>query len=61
MKKALKEALKWTKEGRKTKCIFECDAKLLVDFFHGDRKKYFDLFDLIVEDCIDIFNTLMKC
>lgn len=30
----LREALSWTKEWRMTRCIFECDAKSVVDAFH---------------------------
>lgn len=33
----LKEALSWTKDWRKSKCIFECDAKMLIDAVNGDK------------------------
>lgn len=47
----LKEALSWTKNWRQNKCIFECDAKLLVDAMNGGGNSFFHT---IVEDCIDI-------
>ena len=49
---SLREALSWTKEWRRTKCIFECDAKLLVDAVNGVKGKTY--FHAMVEDCIDI-------
>ena len=33
----LKEALSWVKEGRANKCVFESDAKFLVDDVQGRR------------------------
>lgn len=34
---SLKEALSWVKTWRTSKCIFETDAKLLMDTIHGVR------------------------
>lgn len=47
----LKEALEWTRMWRTTRCIFESDAKLLVDAFQRDRGR--SNFDTIVEICSD--------
>lgn len=49
---SLREALTWTRGWRRTKCIFECDAKVLVDAFQGDIGNTY--FHLIVGDCIDL-------
>ncbi|XP_074373281.1 uncharacterized protein LOC141713413 [Apium graveolens] len=49
---SLKEALSWTKERAVTKCIFESDAKLLVDAIHGFKGR--SMFDTIVENCSEI-------
>lgn len=46
---SLREALEWVRKWRTTKCIFESDAKLLVDAIHGDRGR--SNFDTIVEAC----------
>ncbi|XP_074356365.1 uncharacterized protein LOC141696076 [Apium graveolens] len=48
----LREALSWIKHWRNTKCIFECDAKLVVDAVNGDRG--YSNFDMLIEDCVDI-------
>ena len=48
----LKEALSWTKEWRSSKCLFECDAKLLVDAVNGGQGNTY--FHAMVEDCVDI-------
>ena len=50
----LKEALSWVKEWRASKCVFESDAKLLVDAVQGRRGLSY--FDTIAEDC----NELLK-
>lgn len=49
---SLKEALSWIKAWRTSKCIFETDAKLLVDAINGMRGKSF--FDTIVIDCTEL-------
>lgn len=50
----LKEALSWTKQWIDFKCVFELDAKGLLDTINGsDRQSYFDA---MVEDC----NKLIK-
>lgn len=51
---SMREALSWIKSWRTTKCVFESDAKLLVDAFYGPKGK--SCFDTIVEDC----NELLK-
>ncbi|XP_074351625.1 uncharacterized protein LOC141690750 [Apium graveolens] len=59
---SLKEALAWTKEWRNSKCIFKCDAKLLVDAVNGGRGNTY--FHAMVEDCIDIlkhFDEVLVC
>lgn len=48
----LKEALLWTKDWRHHICIFECDAKVLVDAVNGQECDTY--FHLLVEDCRDI-------
>ena len=48
---SLKETIEWVKSWRTTKCIFESDAKLLVDAFQVDRGR--SNFDTIVEACSD--------
>lgn len=54
----LREALSWTKDWRNNKCIFECDAKLLVDAINGGSGKSY--FDTIFDDCRDMLKTLRK-
>lgn len=49
---SMREALSWVKNWTTTKCIFESDAKLLVDAFYGPRGK--SCFDTIVEDCSEL-------
>ncbi|XP_074359978.1 uncharacterized protein LOC141700103 [Apium graveolens] len=49
---SLREALEWVRPWRGTKCIFESDAKLLVDTFNNDRGN--SNFDTIVEECSHI-------
>lgn len=51
---SLKEALSWIKPWGTSKCIFESDAKILLDAFQGRRGK--SIFDTILED----FQELMK-
>lgn len=46
---SLREALSLAKQWRHGKCIFECDAKLIVDAANG--RKFKSMFDTIVEDC----------
>ena len=58
----LKEALTLTKNWRSSKCIFECDAKLLVDAVNGGRGNSY--FHAMVDDCIDMlkhFNEVLVC
>lgn len=49
---SLKEALTWVKTCRTSKCIFEIDAKLLVDAIYGSQGM--SIFHNIVEDCIEL-------
>ena len=49
---SFKEALTWMKGWRTTRCIFEMDAKLVVEAVHGPRKN--SNFHVIIEDCIEI-------
>lgn len=57
---ALREALSWTKEWRRNKCIFECDAKGVVEAIkEGGGCSYFHT---IIEDCREIlkhFNEVL--
>ncbi|KAL8089279.1 hypothetical protein AgCh_038904 [Apium graveolens] len=58
----LKEALSWVKDWRVHKCIFECDAKVLVDAMNGEGGATY--FHLIVEECRDIikhFKEVLVC
>lgn len=55
---SLREALSWTIQWRTKKCIFECDAKLVVDAVNWGRGK--SMFDMIVEDS-GYLNTIGKC
>ncbi|XP_074355726.1 uncharacterized protein LOC141695374 [Apium graveolens] len=48
----LREALSWTKNWRRSKCIFECDAKALVEAVNGEGGQSY--FHTIVDDCKDI-------
>lgn len=48
---SLKEAIEWLRSWRTVKCIFELDAKLLVDAFQRDQSQ--SNFDTIVEACSD--------
>lgn len=50
---SLKEALSWTLEEGYTNCVFETDARLLVDACYGSKGKSY--FHIIVSDCIDLF------
>ena len=59
---SLKEASSWVKEWRASKCIFETDAKLVVDAMNGARGKSF--FDTIVSDCNELvkhFDEVLVC
>lgn len=49
--RSLKEALIWTHNWRKQKCIFELDSKLVVDAIHGDRGN--SIFHAIIDDCVE--------
>lgn len=49
---SLREALEWMHQWRVNKCIFESDAKLLVDALKQKRGRSF--FDTIVDECNDI-------
>ncbi|KAL8157084.1 hypothetical protein AgCh_001976 [Apium graveolens] len=48
----LREALSWIMPWRKTKCIFECDAKMVVDAVNGGSGNSY--FHMIIDDCKDI-------
>ncbi|XP_074374534.1 uncharacterized protein LOC141714940 [Apium graveolens] len=59
---SLKEAFAWTKEWMNSKCIFEYDAKLLVDAVNSGQGNTY--FHAMVEDCIDIlkyFDEVLVC
>lgn len=45
----MRKAMSWVKNWRNTKCVFESDAKLLVDAFYRPKGK--SCFDMIIEDC----------
>ncbi|KAL8158304.1 hypothetical protein AgCh_002850 [Apium graveolens] len=49
----LKEAICWAVEKGFKQCIFETDAKLVVDAIHGSHGR--DPFHMIVKDCISLF------
>lgn len=49
---SLREALEWVRQWRVNKCIFETDAKLLVDALKRNSGK--SIFDTIVEECNDV-------
>ncbi|WOH11862.1 hypothetical protein DCAR_0831358 [Daucus carota subsp. sativus] len=49
---SLKEALTWTKDWKRSKCVFECDAKILVDAVNGNQGNTY--FHAIVDDCTDL-------
>ncbi|XP_074378240.1 uncharacterized protein LOC141719767 [Apium graveolens] len=52
---SLKEALSWTKQWRSRKCIFETDAKSLVDAITGSKDNQGrSTFDTIVDDCKEL-------
>lgn len=55
---SLKEALSWIKLWRTSKCIFESDAKILVDALQGRRGK--SIFDTIVEDCRELMKHFQE-
>lgn len=48
----LREALLWTKEWRSYMCIFECDAKGVVDAINTKGGRSY--FDMIINNCINI-------
>ncbi|XP_017250744.2 uncharacterized protein LOC108221372 [Daucus carota subsp. sativus] len=50
----LKEALLWVREWRTSKCVFEMDAKTVVDAIYGDGGNSY--FHTIIEDCVDILH-----
>lgn len=50
---SLREALEWVRQWRTTKCIFESDAKLLVDAFKITARGRSN-FDTIIEECSNI-------
>ena len=50
---SLKEALSWIKEWRTFKCIFEMDAKLLMDALHSTKPGK-SFFDMLVDDCKEL-------
>lgn len=54
----LLEALLWTKEWRKSKCLFELDAKGLVDAINGEGGRSY--FHTLVDDCRDILKHFEK-
>lgn len=49
---SLKEAITWTKTWRARKCIFEMDAKLVVDAIHRGMRNY--IFHYIFEQCVEL-------
>lgn len=49
----LKEAICWAVEKGFKRCIFETDAKVVVDAIHGSHGR--DPFHMIVKDCISLF------
>ena len=49
---SFKEALLWTKAWRTNRCIFELDAKSVVDAIHSPPKNSF--FHTIIEECVEI-------
>lgn len=49
---SLKEALAWVKTWRTHRCIFEMDAKMVVDAVNGPRKN--SNFHVIIDDCVDM-------
>lgn len=49
---SLKEALLWMKQWRTTRCIFEMDAKSVVDAVHGAQQN--SIFHLIIDECVQI-------
>ncbi|XP_017256601.1 uncharacterized protein LOC108226171 [Daucus carota subsp. sativus] len=55
---SLKEALSWVKTWRTQKCIFESDAKLLVDAIHAGHGN--SIFDTIVEDCRELIKHFQE-
>ncbi|XP_074356319.1 uncharacterized protein LOC141696024 [Apium graveolens] len=48
----LREALSWIKDWRSHRCVFECDAKQVVDAIHAEEWRSY--FDTIIGDCKDI-------
>lgn len=49
---SFKEALTWTKNWRKCRCIFELDAKMVVDVVNGASKN--SIFHGIIDECKEI-------
>lgn len=49
---SLKEALIGTNNWRTTRCIFELDAKVVVDAIHGTPKN--SMFHIIIDECLEI-------
>ncbi|KAL8112200.1 hypothetical protein AgCh_019768 [Apium graveolens] len=54
--RSLKEALLWVRKWRTTKCIFDMDAKSVVDAIHGGSGD--SIFHTIVEDCVELLIQL---
>lgn len=50
--RSLREALIWIRSWRKSKCIFEMDAKAVVEVIHVGRGN--SIFHTIVDDCVEI-------
>lgn len=50
---SLQEALSWALQAGYTKCVFETDAKLLVDACSGNKGRSY--FHSIVNECVDLF------
>lgn len=48
----MKEALSWTQPWRNSKCVFESDAKNLVDAINGSGGRSY--FHTIVDDCKEL-------
>lgn len=55
---SLKEPLSWIKNWRTSKCIFESDAKTLVDALQGRPEK--SIFDTLVEVCRELMKHFQE-
>lgn len=58
---SLREALSWTKEWRSSKCVFETDAKALVDAINKVKENQGrSMFDTIVDDCRELIKHFQE-